>query len=191
MAIAPSHLTSEPTAAIRRVTPLVYLACVLAMVGLTACRSESNAPGGATVDGVPATYVVLFLIDTLRADRLGLYGYDKPTSPNIDALAAESVVFDDASAPAPWTLPSVVSALTSTWLCEHNVLVDGQRINAALTPLAERLGALGYKSAALLRNPYSGAMSGLDRGYDVSRMIKQPVDGAIVETFLESAGTAP
>ena len=58
--------------------------------------------------------VIIYVVDTLRADQLGLYGHPRPTSPNIDALAAESVVFDQAYAAAPWTLPSVVSLITST-----------------------------------------------------------------------------
>jgi len=64
--------------------------------------------------------VVIYLVDTLRADRLGAYGYDtRSTSPNLDALAADSVVFEQAYAPASWTLPSVTSIFTSTFACEH------------------------------------------------------------------------
>ena len=49
---------------------------------------------------------------TLRPDHLGCYGYPRPTSPHLDALAAESVVFDDVTSPAPWTLPAHASLLT-------------------------------------------------------------------------------
>jgi glucan phosphoethanolaminetransferase (alkaline phosphatase superfamily) len=51
--------------------------------------------------------VIIYVVDTLRADRLGLYGYAQSTSARIDALASDSVVFDQAYAPAPWTTPSV------------------------------------------------------------------------------------
>ena len=56
------------------------------------------------------------------ADRLGVYGYDKPTSPHLDALARECAVFERAYAPAPWTLPSVISLLTSQDPLAHGVL---------------------------------------------------------------------
>jgi len=140
--------------------------------------------------------ICLFLIDTLRADRLGCYGYDRPTSPNIDALAAESVLFESCSAPAPWTLPSVVSLLTSQLACEHNVLVDGQKISPATEPLAARLKAIGYSTCSLFVNGYAGPMSGLDAGYDICEWIHRTnrdgirtVDGSIVEGRL--AGRQP
>ena len=62
--------------------------------------------------------VVIYLVDSLRADRLGFYGYtERPTSPNLDELAKESVVFEQAHATAPWTLPSVASLITSVFPC--------------------------------------------------------------------------
>ena len=99
------------------------------------------------------THIVIYLIDTLRADRLGVYGYEKPTSPHIDALANESVVFDNAYAPAPWTLPSVASLMTSSVPCEHGVLVDGHRIADSTDPLASRLSKGGYTAASFHANP--------------------------------------
>ena len=63
----------------------------------------------------PKRLVLLISIDTLRADRLGLYGSDRATSTNLDHLAHDAVVFDKAYAPSPWTLPSHASLLTSTW----------------------------------------------------------------------------
>jgi arylsulfatase A-like enzyme len=139
-----------------------------------------------TTSGPPN--VVIFLIDTLRADRVGTYGYDKPTTPRMDALAAESVVFEQCNAPAPWTLPSVVSLLTSTFACEHGVLVDGQRIAPQLEPLAARLGQAGYFSASFFSNAYAGKMSGLDRGFDSSKNVRF-VNGQLVETWLDAAPT--
>jgi len=132
--------------------------------------------------GAPSCNVVIYLIDTLRADRLGAYGYDKPTSPHLDALAAEGIVFEQCQAPAPWTLPSVVSLLTSTFPCEHGVLRDGERIGEALDPLAVRLQRAGYATAAFVANPYAGAMSGLDRGYDQSgreQIIRRTEEGSV------------
>ena len=66
-----------------------------------------------------ASPVVLIVVDTLRADHLGLYGYDRPTSPNLDAWAADGRVFKHAFAPSPWTLPSFSSLYTGRWPLIH------------------------------------------------------------------------
>ena len=149
---------------------------------------DSAASASADSEAAAATgpNVVIFLIDTLRADRVGAYGYDKPTTPRLDALAAEGVVFEQCSAPAPWTLPSVVSLLTSTFACEHRVLVDGQRIAPSLEPLAARLKKMGYTTASFLANPYAGPMTGLDRGYDTCQNVRF-VDGKLIDTWLDTA----
>jgi arylsulfatase A-like enzyme len=115
----------------------------------------------------------LYVIDTLRADRLGVYGYDQHTSPTIDELAASGVVFDSASAAAPWTLPSVSSLFLSQLSCEHGVTIDRDRIAADARPLALILKELGYETASFHANPYAGKMSGLDMGFDVARLVKQ------------------
>ena len=127
------------------------------------------------VSGGAKVPVVVYLVDTLRADRLGLYGYDRATSWRLDALATESVVFDRAYAPAPWTLPSVTSLMTSTFSCEHQMSETmktwAERKTAvgpgpALRTLAERLGDLGYVSGGFLSNSVVSPASGLHRGYD-------------------------
>jgi arylsulfatase A-like enzyme len=133
---------------------------------------------------------VLFLIDTLRADRVGAYGHSRATTPNIDALAAEGVVFESAYAPAPWTLPSVVSLMTSTFPCEHGVVVDGLQPSAALEPLAERLSAAGYATASFYANEYAGPGSGLTRGF-ASATYVDAADGETVGPFLDAVASRP
>jgi arylsulfatase A-like enzyme len=137
--------------------------------------------------------VVIFLIDTLRADRLGLYGCDRrPTSPRMDALAEESVVFERAYAPSPWTLPTVMSLLTSTFPCEHNVLHNRHRLADSFTPLAVRLKLLGYTTIDLYANPFAGPQFGLGRGYDVIKnMARQQSDGPALLSILDSYPAAP
>lgn len=78
-------------------------------LALAACGGEGPEPA-------PRGPVIVIAIDTLRADHLGLYGYERETSPRIDALAAEGVVFDHAFATASWTLPSMTSLLTGSTL---------------------------------------------------------------------------
>ena len=138
-------------------------------------------------EAVPRDVVVL-MIDTLRADHVGAYGYARDTTPHIDALAAEGVVFERAYAAAPWTLPSVVSLMTSTFPCEHGVVVDGQQLALRLVPLAERLRANGYATANFHANAYAGSISGLDRGFQVSEA-RDYTDGERVGRWLDTLGS--
>jgi len=72
----------------------------------------------------PARRVILISCDTLRADRLGHYGYERPTSPHLDALAAESVVFEEAYSTAPMTGPAVSSIFTGRYPMEIGTTYD-------------------------------------------------------------------
>lgn len=165
-------------------------ACGLTLAFLCGCNGTkpSGTSTSATRNDVN---VVIFLIDTLRADRLGAYGHNKPTSPTIDALANEGVLFEFASAPAPWTLASVPSIHTSTFLCEHGVTVDGQRVGRSILTIAERFKQLKYSTASYYVNDFAGPLTGLDRGFDVC--LKHPafVDGRSVNGFLAQKPKLP
>ena len=105
--------------------------------------------------------VVLICIDTLRADRLGCYGYsERPTSPHLDALAEEATVFLDVTAPAGWTKPSVPSFLTGLYPLQHGVYEGSARGRAGTVSdvlpddavtLAERFHGRGWRTAAFVR----------------------------------------
>ncbi|HEY5658760.1 MAG TPA: sulfatase [Myxococcota bacterium] len=147
------------------------------------CSREPEAPAA-------PPHVVIYLIDTLRQDRLGVYGYPRPISPHIDALAGESVVVDECHAAAPWTLPSVVSLFTSTFPAEHRVLSRGDRI--ASNALLEALRDLGYRTASFVTNPFAGQAAGLDRGFDHFVQYKgHAFDTDDVEAWLRTAGAEP
>jgi arylsulfatase A-like enzyme len=136
----------------------------------------------------PQPNVVIVLIDTLRADRLGAYGHRRPTSPHIDQLGRDGVLFERAVAPAPWTLPSVPSLLTGVMPCEHRVIRDGDRLPAGIETLAERLKRAGYATASLFHNPYAGPLTGMQRGFDVSRMTENS-DGPAIDPLLADSAT--
>lgn len=110
--------------------------------------------------------VVLVMIDTLRADRLGVYGYERPTSPHIDALAAEGVVFRRASAPSSWTKPSVASLFTGRLPSEHGAVSFARDLRPELPTLAERMAAAGYRTVGVSANfVHLRAETGLGRGF--------------------------
>ncbi|MDJ0788825.1 MAG: sulfatase [Myxococcota bacterium] len=134
--------------------------------------------------------IVLYVIDTLRADHLGAYGHSERVSPRLDALAEESVVFERSYAPAPWTLPSVVSILTSRPACEHQVWVDEERLSETIPTWAERLGEAGFATANFHANPYAGRPSGLDRGFDVVELAAE-LDAERIGRWLDEVEERP
>jgi arylsulfatase A-like enzyme len=92
--------------------------------------------------------LLLISIDTLRADHLSLYGYSRPTSPNLEALAIDAVVFDQSVNNGGWTLPVHMSMMTSLTPPVHNVLEVYDRLPQERITLAEVLKQAGYDSAA-------------------------------------------
>jgi arylsulfatase A-like enzyme len=99
-----------------------------------------------------APLVVVYLVDTLRADHTGTYGYARETTPALDAFAQEAVVFDNAIASASWTKPSVASLLTSLPPGQHRAVQLRDRLDDSLVTLAEMLRAKGYSTGAAIAN---------------------------------------
>ena len=110
--------------------------------------------------------LVLISIDTLRADRLGVYGYDKNTSPVIDGFARESVLFERHQAQSPLTLPSHASIFTGRDPDRHGVRSNGTyRLTAAADTMAEVLTSQGFTTGAFVSANVLNPMFGLDQGF--------------------------
>jgi|GEM_PF-532537 len=106
-------------------------------------------------------------IDTLRADRMSCYGYDKPTTPHLDELARRGLRFDRAFATSSWTWPSTASLLTGLLPYEHGVLSNAAcNLNHAYETLAEVLQARGYSTAAISCNPLIDETRQFDQGFE-------------------------
>jgi arylsulfatase A-like enzyme len=114
----------------------------------------------------PRPNIILVTIDTLRADRLGLYGYTEATSPNIDRLAEDSVVFDAAVTTCPATAPSIASVLTGHHRATHGVVRNGTELRADVTTLAEALKSGGYQTAGVVSNPVLSGELGFGQGFE-------------------------
>ncbi len=113
--------------------------------------------------------VVLISIDTVRADHLGCYGYDVETSPNMDRLAEEAVLFTEALSQSSWTLPSHMSIMTSQYPSVHGV-GPARRALAASTPtLAEVLSKSGFETAGFVSWVFLGSQWGFAQGFDTFR----------------------
>ncbi len=116
--------------------------------------------------------IVLIVVDTLRADHLGAYGYARPTSPNLDALAQRGALFERAYSHAGWTLASFGSLLTGLYPHEHHAVRDPQgparygAVEDRFTLLAESLKEAGYATAAVMNNAFMAPEHGLAQGFD-------------------------
>ena len=109
--------------------------------------------------------IVLIAIDTLRSDHLGCYGYQQHTSPNIDALAEEGVVYENCYTAASWTFPSFVSLFTGLLPAAHGCTPD-EAIPARIPLFPEQLAKRGYFCAAVVSNPVLSSKYGFSRGFD-------------------------
>ncbi len=110
--------------------------------------------------------VLVVLVDTVRADHLRLYGYERRTSPALEALAADGVAFDDFAADVSWTRASVSTLFTGQSSLVHGVLNRDAHLGPSWPTMAERLRAAGAHTVALSTNPNVLPFWGLARGFD-------------------------
>ncbi len=113
--------------------------------------------------------VVFVTVDTLRADHLGCYGYERPTSPFLDSLAAEGTLVADASSAASWTKPATGTILTGLYPSRHGALYHGSMLTLpeGEKTLAEAFRERGWVTAGFVANPNLKKVFGFDRGFDV------------------------
>ena len=126
--------------------------------------------------------VILIVIDTARADHFSVYGYDRQTTPNIDALALDSVLFKNAHSVAPWTLPAHMSIFTGMLPGEHGASWQAFSQPAEMSietlrarrfqpknpkrMLASLLKENGYRTWGFSSNPWVGERTGFATGFD-------------------------
>jgi arylsulfatase A-like enzyme len=145
-------------------------ACLLTILLLPAagCRPSSPPPS-----------IIFVMVDTLRADYLGAYGFRGEVSPQVDALAAESILFRRCFSQSPWTKPAIATLFTSLYPQVHGLTNhegkywgDGtQTLRTGVLPdravtLAEGLERAGYETAAFVTNPWLAAEYGFSQGFD-------------------------
>lgn len=114
--------------------------------------------------------VLFIVLDSVRRDRVSKHGHDRETTPTLDAFADTATQFEQAYAPAPWTLPSHSSMFTGLTPSEHGV-TNGfsdrtPRLPDGVSTLAERLSEREYRTAGFSNNPWVGQLTGLDRGFE-------------------------
>ena len=169
------ELHSAFRAPMRLARPTTLLVVILAAVAVQSTRVIAKA------DPDPADpHVIVIVIDALRPDRLGSYGYHRDTSPNLDRFAAEAWLFKNAISTAPWTKPAIASLLTGLYPRAHGVsssdwnlgegdadVVAVSALSPRLVTLAEMLAENGYRTAAFGQNHHLIAELGFDQGFEV------------------------
>jgi arylsulfatase A-like enzyme len=117
--------------------------------------------------GVPKhPSIVLISIDTLRADHLSAYGYRFKTSPFIDSVAANGLLFEEAIVPQPQTSPSHASLLTGVSPWKHGVITNGFKMASGVDTLAAAMRRAGYDTAAVVAVSHIGSSRGFALGFD-------------------------
>jgi len=110
--------------------------------------------------------IVLVTVESLRTDHLLCYGGSPATSPNLDALAAESMVYTDAHAVTSWTLASHASLFTGLYPSAHGATKPLSRLAEPHRTLAEALAGAGYQTSGVVSGPYLLPEHGLDQGFE-------------------------
>jgi len=123
--------------------------------------------------------VVFILVDTLRADRLSLYGYERQTTPVIDDLANHGIVFERVIAQSSWTKTSMASLWTGTYPAAHGVLRFDHAIPQEAVMPAEIFKAAGYRTVGIWRNGWVAPNFGFGQGFDVYYTPKAGVDARL------------
>jgi arylsulfatase A-like enzyme len=142
-----------------------------------AAAAEPGAAETAEVGGRRPN-VLVYLVDTLRADHLGAYGYERPVSPRLDAFAAGATLFETAVAQSPWTRPSVVSLFTGLTPHVHGVNGTTDGLASEAVTMAEVLSAHGYRTAAMIANPAISQRFRLGQGFDSYELLEGFDNGA-------------
>lgn len=131
--------------------------------------------------------VLIISLDTLRADHLGCYGYSRDTSPNLDAIAKQSFVFEECIAPSSWTLPSHATMFTGLSPASHGAYAfSTPRLRDSCTTISELARDAGYLTAAFTEGAYVGGQLGMYQGFDLysnGRPTGPKTQGAVEETF--------
>ncbi len=137
---------------------------VVALVG--GCRREAADKPAASV-AAPRPNILFVVWDTVRVDRLGLYGYDKPTTPNLQRFARDATVFENCVSAGSTTVPSHASMFTGLLPAEHGASNEHPRLDPRFVTLAESLRDAGYATYAFTENPHLCRETRLTQGFDV------------------------
>jgi arylsulfatase A-like enzyme len=146
---------------------IIFLVCVFVIVSffmdLYSIQQIPRHFSDEKVEDFPN--VILITLDTLRADHLSTYGYEFTTSPYLDALAEESVVFENGISPSSWTIPAHASLFTGKYPSNHNANRLHYMLDKEEVTLAELLKDKGFITAGFIAGPFCQAKYGFGQGF--------------------------
>jgi arylsulfatase A-like enzyme len=144
---------------------------VLAIASQFEIRMPSRSVGSveeiATLSDRQDLNVVFALVDTLRSDRMGIYGYERPTTPNIDRLAQQGIVFDNTQSQSSWTKTSMASLWTGVLPANHGILRYNHVLPEEATMPAEIFEQAGFRTAGIWRNGWVSPNFGFAQGFQI------------------------
>ncbi|HSS96223.1 MAG TPA: sulfatase-like hydrolase/transferase [Terriglobales bacterium] len=125
--------------------------------------------------------VILITLDSIRSDRIGFLGAKQESTPNLDNLARQSIIFEQAYAQAPTTVVSHATILTGTYPQTHHASELGATLSVSLPYLPDLMRARGYRTAAFVQstalNPRNGVAQGFDRGFGTYNVVNSGAEG--------------
>jgi arylsulfatase A-like enzyme len=149
-------MNGRPTkSSLRRIATL---AAVLAWWTSAGALAEDDRPD-----------ILLVVIDTLRADHLSCYGYGRETSPHIDRLASEGILYEQSISAASWTFPAHASLFTGLYPSRHDATSQTRTLKGSFDTLAELLDRAGYRTGGFSNNVWFLESGGLQQGFDEFR----------------------
>lgn len=153
------------------------------VVALSGCGGGGSRPN-----------VIVVTIESLRADHLGCYGYELPTTPHLDRFAGEAIRFDHAYAITSWTLPSHAALLTGLYPGAVQVTEPHDKLSDSYVTLAERLAEAGYHTAAFVSGPFLRAPYNLNQGFSLyddgpSAVTQETAHGDVTNPAMERGVT--
>jgi len=181
----------------QRTLPWAATVALLALVGIQGGIwmreriATASLPNASSED----PNILVIVVDALRADHLSSYGYARSTSPNLDRLAREGVLFENAISAASWTLPSHASLLTGRYVYEHGAGWETEKalIDSPYPTLAEALRSRGYRTGGFSGNLFWFTSDrGFDRGFihfedyfqSITDMVLRTLYGRVIENFV-------
>jgi arylsulfatase A-like enzyme len=164
----------------------MHRATRLAALTLAFLTASCGAP-----ERTPRPSIVLVSIDSLRADHVGCYGYPKPTTPAIDAVAAGGVRFASAVSTTSWTLPAHAAMFTGLYDSTHGLISNGLALSESLKTLAEVLRDAGYQTAGFYGGPYLHPDFGLAQGFETYESCMMPPLAALDGPQIRAASQQP
>lgn len=129
--------------------------------------------------------ILLYVVDTLRADHLGAYGYSRQTSPVLDEFAQGSTLFEHAVAQSSWTRASMASVFTGQWPYTHGVNLRRDKLSDSVVTLSETLNDAGYTTAAVIGNGNVSTAFGFAQGFEFFKGLGKRPDSNLIHDVVD------